>query len=40
VLREPEKARQALTDARKALSGNAAALVELDMLARDLGLGG
>ena len=40
VLREPDKARQTLADARKALSADAAALAELDILARDLGLGG
>lgn len=40
VLKEPEKARQALLDARRALSGDAPALDQLDALARKLGLGG
>ena len=40
VLREPEKARAALGDARKALGANAAAVAALDALASELGLGG
>ncbi len=40
VLRELEKARAALFDARKALDGDAGALQQLDQLASELGLGG
>ena len=40
VLNEPDKARDALDQARKALSGDAAALGELDALAKELGLNG
>ena len=40
VLREPEKARAALGEARKALGANASALEALDALAGELGLGG
>ncbi len=40
VLNEPDKARDALDRARKALSGDAAALGELDALAKELGLNG
>ena len=40
VLNEPDKARDALERARKALSGDAAALGELDALAKELGLNG
>jgi cytochrome c-type biogenesis protein CcmH len=40
VLNEPEKARAALTDARKNLSGDAGANAELDRLAHELGLEG
>lgn len=40
VMGEGGKARAALADARKALSGNAAALAALDGTARELGLGG
>jgi cytochrome c-type biogenesis protein CcmH len=40
VLREPDKARAALADARKALGGDGAALGQLDALSRELGYGG
>ena len=40
VLREPEKARAALDDARKALGANASAMAALEALANELGLGG
>lgn len=40
VLREPEKARLALAEARKALGAEAAAAAALDALAGELGLGG
>jgi cytochrome c-type biogenesis protein CcmH len=40
VLKEPEKARAALADARKNLSSDAGANAELDGLARELGLEG
>ncbi len=40
VLREPEKARLALVEARKALGANAAAMAALEALANELGLGG
>lgn len=40
VLKEPEKARTALADARKALAGDGASLTRLDDLARELGIGG
>ena len=40
VLKEPDKARAALADARKGLAGNANALTQLDTLARQLGLEG
>ena len=40
VLREPEKARAALGEARKALGANASALEALQALAGELGLGG
>ena len=40
VLREPEKARLALGEARKALGAEAAAAAALEALARELGLGG
>ena len=40
VLQEPEKARAALVDAKKALTADNAAIEQLDMLARELGLGG
>lgn len=40
VLREPEKARLALAEARKALGAEAAAAAALEALARELGLGG
>lgn len=40
VLHEPEKARQAVTDGRRALAGDAAAIATLDALASELGLGG
>jgi cytochrome c-type biogenesis protein CcmH len=40
VLNEPEKARAALTDARKNLSGDAGANAELDRVAHELGLEG
>jgi cytochrome c-type biogenesis protein CcmH len=40
VLNEPEKARAALTDARKGLASDPSANAELDRLARELGLGG
>lgn len=40
MLGEADKARSALTDARKALSGDAASLGALDQLAGQLGLGG
>jgi cytochrome c-type biogenesis protein CcmH len=40
VLREPEKAQRALVDGRKALASDAAALQQLETLARELGLGG
>ena len=39
VLQEPEKAKTALADARKALAGDATALGSLDALAHELGLG-
>ena len=40
VLREPEKARLALGEARKALGAEAAAVTALEALANELGLGG
>ena len=40
VLREPDKAREALASARKALATDAAANGQLEALARELGLGG
>ena len=40
VLREPEKARLALGEARKALGANAPAMAALEALASELGLGG
>jgi cytochrome c-type biogenesis protein CcmH len=40
VLKEPEKAKAALTDARRALDGDAAALSSLADLARELGIEG
>ena len=40
MLGEPEKAREALGNARKALAANKPALDQLDALARELGLGG
>ena len=40
VLREPEKARLALGEARKALGANAPAMAALEALANELGLGG
>ena len=40
VLGEGDKARAALVDARKALDGNATAMGQLDLLSRELGLGG
>jgi cytochrome c-type biogenesis protein CcmH len=40
VLREPEKARAALGEARKAFGADAAAMAGLDALAGELGLGG
>jgi cytochrome c-type biogenesis protein CcmH len=40
VLKEPEKAKTALADARKALAADGAALRALDDLARELGIGG
>jgi cytochrome c-type biogenesis protein CcmH/NrfG len=40
VLHEPDKARQALASARKALAGDAAAGPGLDALAQELGIGG
>ncbi len=40
VLHEPEKARDALAAARKALAGDAGARAGLDALAQELGLGG
>ncbi|MFN3888962.1 MAG: c-type cytochrome biogenesis protein CcmI [Beijerinckiaceae bacterium] len=40
VLKEPEKAKAALTDARRALAADPAALKGLDELARELGLEG
>ena len=40
VLREPEKARLALGEARKALGAEAAAAAALEALANELGLGG
>ncbi len=40
VLREPDKARDALAAARKALAGDAAAGAGLDALAQQLGIGG
>ncbi len=40
VLREPDKARAALADARKAMTSDAGAIDKLDMLARELGIGG
>ena len=39
VLREPDKAKTALSDARKALANDATALGNLDALAHELGLG-
>jgi cytochrome c-type biogenesis protein CcmH len=39
VLREPDKAKTALADARKALASDATALGNLDALAHELGLG-
>jgi cytochrome c-type biogenesis protein CcmH len=40
VLQEPDKARAALTDARKSLGSDSAALARLDQLAQELGLAG
>jgi cytochrome c-type biogenesis protein CcmH len=40
VLKQPEKAKEALVSARRALAGDSAALKELDGLARELGLEG
>jgi cytochrome c-type biogenesis protein CcmH len=40
VLKEPDRARAALTDARKNLASDGAAMKELDRLARELGLEG
>ena len=40
VLREADKAKEALANGRKALANDAAALTTLDSLARELGLGG
>jgi cytochrome c-type biogenesis protein CcmH len=40
VMHEPDKARDALAAARKALAGDAAAGPGLDALARELGIGG
>ena len=40
VLNEPDKARDVLDRARKALSGDAGAQGELDALAKELGLNG
>jgi hypothetical protein len=40
VLREPDKARDALADARKCLGSDSAALARLDQLAHELGLEG
>ena len=40
VLHEPDKAKQALVSARKALAGDAGAGSDLDALARELGIGG
>jgi cytochrome c-type biogenesis protein CcmH len=40
VLHEPDKARDALAAARKALAGEAGAGAGLDALAQELGLGG
>ena len=40
VLHEPDKAKDALAAARKALAGDAAAASGLDGLARELGIGG
>jgi cytochrome c-type biogenesis protein CcmH len=40
VLHETDKARQAMTEARKAMAGDAAAGRDLDALAREFGLGG
>ena len=40
VLHEPEKARLALGEARKALGANAPAMAALEALANELGLGG
>ncbi len=40
VLHEPEKAKDALASARKALAGDAQAGQQLDALARELGIGG
>jgi cytochrome c-type biogenesis protein CcmH len=40
VLRQPDKARDALAAARKALAGDAASGHDLDALARELGIGG
>jgi cytochrome c-type biogenesis protein CcmH len=40
VLREPDKAHQALADARRSLASNAQAIEQLNALARELGLGG
>ena len=39
VLQEPDKAKTALADARKALASDATALANLDALAHELGLG-
>ena len=40
VLHEPDKAKEALASARKALAGDAEAGQQLDALARELGIGG
>ena len=40
VLKEPEKAKAALADARRALDGDPAALRSLSDLARELGIEG
>ncbi len=40
MLRETDRARAALADAKKALVGNAQAVEQLDALARELGIGG
>jgi cytochrome c-type biogenesis protein CcmH len=40
VLKESDKARGALADARRSLASDAEALARLDALGRELGLGG